>query len=206
MSCSAQQLCEGLEHLGLTASTRQLRQVLLWLDLLERWNRVYNLTAIPAVHRIVQLVWLSAAAVPYIQPARVLDVGSGPGVPGIVLAILAPQFSYVLVDSSIKKTRFMRQAVLDMNLPNVTVLHQNIESFARDQLYDTIISRAFACARRFFTVTRCCAAPQARWLTYKGENMTREAASLPRQLRCRTHPLTVPGLEAPITLLEMQVK
>ena len=204
MNRAARQLHAGLEQLGLSASTGQVRQALRWLDLLARWNRTYNLTAVPAAQRMAQLVWTSAAAAAYLRPVHVLDVGSGAGVPGIVLAIFAPQFSYVLVDSSVKKARFMRQAVWDLKLSNVTVQHQNIESFASEQLYDTIISRAFGGAYRFFTVTRRCAAPRARWLTFKSARALREAAVLPRPLRCRTHPLAVPEVASAVVLLEMQ--
>ncbi len=206
MSRQAQKLQAGLERLGIAANESQVQQALQWLNLLERWNQAYNLTAIPRARRIAQLVWMSVAAIPYLHPTRVLDVGSGAGVPGIALAIFAPQFSYTLVDSCFKKIRFMRQAVLELNLSNVAVLHQNIEALPAERLYDTIISRAFTDMRRFFDATQCYGARQAHWLTFKGARSgAKEAALLlQEQIQCSTFPLAVPGLNVETVLLKIQ--
>lgn len=179
-------------------------QVMQWLALLERWNRVFNLTAIPEPRRIAQLVHSSVAALPYILPGRVADIGSGSGVPGIPLALFAPTNRYDLIDSSGKKIRFLNQCRIRLNLTNVRVLHTRVQEL-RGQCYDTIISRAFASADALLAATRHLANEHTRWLLFKhDETQAHTEIEQVREAQCTLHRLTVPSLAKPIFLIQAQ--
>ena len=126
----APRLDQGLSQLGIAVDEHQRQQLLGLLALLHKWNRAYNLTAVREVDDMVSRHVLDSAAVlPYVQGPRLLDVGAGPGLPGIVLAILAPQLDVTLLDSNGKKVRFQRQAVMELGLENVTPVQARVEQF-----------------------------------------------------------------------------
>ena len=172
-----------------------------FLRLLAKWNRTYNLTAIREPERMVTHHVLDALSVlphlPLRAGLRVLDVGSGPGVPGIPLALARPDAQFVLIDSSQKKTAFLQQAVIELGLANVEVVHERSEDYFPTARFDAIISRAFADLAEFVAAAAQHLAPEGRLYAMKGELPTDEIARLPDGYRVIAKPaLEVPGLGA----------
>ncbi len=172
-----------------------------FLRLLAKWNRTYNLTAIREPERMVTHHVLDALSVLPQLPARagirVLDVGSGPGVPGIPLALARPDWHFVLIDSSEKKTAFLQQAVIELGLPNVEIVHERSEDYAPSTPFDVVISRAFSDLAEFAAAAARHLAPEGRLYAMKGELPADEIASVPSAYRIVATPaLHVPGLDA----------
>ncbi|UZH10168.1 16S rRNA (guanine(527)-N(7))-methyltransferase RsmG [Halomonas sp. BDJS001] len=175
----APRLDQGLSQLGIPVDDHQRQQLLGLLALLHKWNRAYNLTAVRDVEDMVSRHVLDSAAVlPYVQGPRLLDVGAGPGLPGIVLAILAPQLDVTLLDSNGKKVRFQRQAVMELGLENVTPVQARVEQFEA-AAFDQVISRAFASLVDFVTLTRQLPSANGQWLAMKGPGADDELRDLP---------------------------
>lgn len=201
MGTPKQVLQEGLAALGLTVAAEAQARLLAYLDLLLRWNRVYKLTAITEPARMVSHHLLdSLAAVPIVDglaPARVLDVGSGGGQPGIPWAIVRPEWRITLLDSNSKKTSFLRQAAIDLALPGVEVVCGRVETHAAPAAYEVITSRAFADLAQFVGLTRHLLAPQGHWVAFKGHTPAGELPGLPPDVQLQAlQPLSVPGLAA----------
>ena len=138
-------LVSGLEALNLSIDEDKVGQLLGFIKLLEKWNKAYNLTAIRDREAMVRLHLLdSLAIVPFIEGKRVIDIGTGAGLPGIPLAIYLPDIEFVLLDSNAKKTRFVQQAIIDLKLGNVSVCHNRVEQYHPEKGFDTAITRAFA--------------------------------------------------------------
>lgn len=196
-------LSRGLAELAVPAGGKQIDQVLSWLDMLEQWNRIYNLTRIPPAQRLARVVLMSIAALPHLKPGRVLDVGSGAGIPGIPLAIFAPQNDYTLVESSNKKSRFIEQSRLELGLENLRSCCTRIESMPPDT-YNTIIARAYAQADVLLKTSRHLSGVHTRWLMFKGKSVFAEAEKISTdEIQSRIHQVAVPGLDEPLMLLSM---
>lgn len=194
-----EQLAEGLATLGLTLPSANEKQLLAYLELLYKWNRVYNLTAVRETERMVSHHLLdSLAIVPYVGTGRrVLDVGSGGGLPGIPLAIARPDLLVTLIDSVAKKTAFLLQAKAELGLDNVSIVTGRVETHQAPVGFNTITSRAFSDLKEFVTLTRHLLAPGGRWLAMKGLYPHEEIAQLPNWVRLSAeHVLTIPGLNA----------
>lgn len=175
-------LDEGLARLEISPTTEQREQLLELLALLHKWNRAYNLTAVRSLDEMVSRHLLDSAAVlPYITGPRLLDVGSGAGFPGLVLAILAPQLKVSLLDSNGKKVRFQRQAVLELGLANVTPLQARVEALESPP-FTQVISRAFASLLDFVTLSDHLLADGGQWLAMKGPGVDEELEALPDTL------------------------
>ena len=154
----------------MSATDSELKKILQWIELLQKWNQTYNLTAINETEKIIRrLVINSLAAIPYLHGNTVLDVGSGSGVPGIPLAIFAPQYRYTLIDSNGKKTRFLEHCRISLALPNVAVKQVRAENFRTEVKFDTIISRALGNLDQFISLTLHLGHKQTCWLTFKGK-------------------------------------
>ncbi len=122
-----------------------------YLDLLSKWNKAYNLTSIRGEDAMLRHHVLDSLAVlPFIEGKYCLDVGTGAGLPGLILAIAQPQQHWTLIDSNIKKTRFVSQVKLELELDNVEIIHGRIEDFSSDSRYDTVICRAFTALKDFY--------------------------------------------------------
>jgi 16S rRNA (guanine527-N7)-methyltransferase len=203
----APRLDQGLSQLGIAVDEHQRQQLLGLLALLHKWNRAYNLTAVREVDDMVSRHVLDSAAVlPYVQGPRLLDVGAGPGLPGIVLAILAPQLDVTLLDSNGKKVRFQRQAVMELGLENVTPVQARVEQFEA-AAFDQVISRAFASLVDFVTLTRQLPSADGQWLAMKGPGADDELRDLPAGIRLeKRHLLEVPFETAKRQLLVLRVK
>jgi 16S rRNA (guanine527-N7)-methyltransferase len=169
-----------------------------YLDLLEKWNRVYNLTAIRERGRMVTHHLLdSLAVVPHLRGPRVLDVGSGAGLPGIPIAIAQPMLRITLLESNHKKSAFLTQAVGELGLSNVTVVAARVESWRTDERFDTIVSRAFAELGEFAALAVRLLAPEGVLAAMKGVHPFEEIERLPQGYRVReVVRLLVPGLDA----------
>jgi 16S rRNA (guanine527-N7)-methyltransferase len=146
LSHSQQELELGIKSLGLNCSSQQIEQLLAYLEMLQRWNKAYNLTAIREPIQMVRLHLLDSLAIhPYIQGVKnIIDVGTGPGLPGIPLAILNPDIHFTLLDSNGKKTRFLFQAINDLSLANAREINHRVEKYQSEQSFDIVISRAFS--------------------------------------------------------------
>ena len=194
-------LSDGLMRLDVRADAAQVDCLLAWLALLDRWNRAFNLTAIPPGERVARLVLMSAAVIPRLAPGSVLDVGSGAGVPGVPLAILAPGNGYTLIDSNGKKTRFLEQCRMELGLENVRVVRARVEAFDGGA-FDTIVSRAFAELGAFLAATRHLTRVGTRRIAFKGAGAVDEARRLPPdKAKWQLHRLRIPGLDQPASLV-----
>ncbi|MDP2029948.1 MAG: 16S rRNA (guanine(527)-N(7))-methyltransferase RsmG [Thiobacillus sp.] len=200
------QLSAGVAALGLALPDGAEAKLLAYLALLDKWNRVYNLTAVRDTERMVSHHLLdSMAAVPYFQGVSVLDVGSGGGLPGIPLAIARPELQVTLIDSIAKKTAFLLQAKTELGLANIKVVTSRVEDFQPEAKFDVITSRAFSDLKEFVTLTRHLIAPTGHWLAMKGLMPHEELVSLPGWVKVSAnHVLAVPGLEASRHLIVLE--
>ncbi|MEM8844896.1 MAG: 16S rRNA (guanine(527)-N(7))-methyltransferase RsmG [Pseudomonadota bacterium] len=138
-------LLAGVDALGVCLDSRQIKQLVSFVQLIQKWNKAYNLVGVSDTHTLVKKHLLdSLAIVSYIDQSSVLDVGSGAGLPGIPLAIARPDLSFTLLDSIGKKARFMRQVVIELKLSNVMVEQQRIEKYSSVPKPKIVLSRAFA--------------------------------------------------------------
>lgn len=201
MDALAKALDAGLRQLGLDL---QLQSPLLdYLSLLTKWNRAYNLSAVrEPLEMVTRHLLDSLVVLPWIDGARLLDVGSGAGLPGIPLALARPDLQVVLLDSNGKKTRFLQQAKLELGLANVEVVNERVESYRPSQPFDIVISRAFSELSEFLRLTDHLLAPTGRWLAMKGRLDENELAEISPD-RVKLHPLRVPGLDAERHLIEI---
>ena len=192
------QLETGIAGLKLALPEDAETKLSVYLALLDKWNRVYNLTAVRETERMVSHHLLdSLAIVPYVEAGRVLDVGSGGGLPGIPLAIARPDLQITLIDSVAKKTAFLLQAKAELGLENVSVVTGRVETHQDAAGFDTITSRAFSDLKEFVTLTRHLLAPGGRWLAMKGLYPHEEIAALPDWVKVSANPvLSIPHLDA----------
>ncbi len=189
----------GLEELSVGLRESQAKQLMEYVWLLDKWNKIYNLTAVREPARMVSLHLLdSIAIVPYVAGAQtVIDVGTGGGLPGIPVAIACPGLSVTLLDTIAKKTTFVRQAVSELQLTNATVVTERVESYHPSTKFDLVISRAFAELKDFAGAAAHLAREGGKLLAMKGVYPHEEIARLPRAFRVSdVYPLRVPGLDA----------
>lgn len=216
MRGAEQGLRAGLRALQLDLSDQQVGQLLDYQALIAKWTKVYNLTAVrdPAEMMTHHLLDSLAAIGPlqrYLQNAgleqgsRLLDVGSGAGLPGVVIAICCPAVAVTCVDTVAKKAAFIKQAALALKLPNLTGLHARVENIA--QPFDVICSRAFASLADFTQWSAGALAPQGVWMAMKGKHPSDELAVLPPGTEVfHVEQLQVPGLGAERCILWMRAK
>jgi 16S rRNA (guanine527-N7)-methyltransferase len=196
-----QQLSAGAAALGLSLPAAAIDKLLRYLSLLQKWNRVYNLTAIREPSQMVTHHLLdSLAIVPFIVGRRLLDVGSGAGLPGVVIAAAMPDVHCILLDSVGKKTRFLTQVGIELKLDNLEVVQQRIEDYRPDAPFDTIVSRAFAELADFISVAAPLLAEGGRLLAMKSARAEQEAQALRSagtgEWAVSSRSLSVPGLDA----------
>jgi 16S rRNA (guanine527-N7)-methyltransferase len=200
------QLHAATQQLGLTLSEHQARQLLAYRDRISQWNKVYNLTSLrdPAQmlsHHIID----SLAAVPpllrhlqsaKLEAASVLDVGSGGGLPGVVLAVMLPQVKVACVDTVGKKAAFVQQVAGELGLKNLRGVHSRVEQMQTEPV-DVITSRAFASLEDFVQLTHMHLKPEGVWMALKGKMPEDEIAALPANAQVfHVEQLQVPGLGA----------
>lgn len=195
-------LRRGLQSLGLVLEELQIRQLLDYQALIQKWNKVYNLTAVrdPAEMLTHHLLDSLAVVQPLrrqtgTRPSRLLDVGAGAGLPGVVIAICCPELVVDCVDAVAKKAAFIQQVAVTLKLPNLRGLHQRVETLAGS--YDLISSRAFASLADFIAGSREVLAPEGIWMAMKGKLPEPEMAALPAGVEVfHVEQLVVPRLDA----------
>ena len=209
-------LLAGLQALKLELSELQIQQLLDYQALIAKWTQVYNLTAVrdPAEMMTHHLLDSLAAIAPlrrHLQQSglesasRLLDVGSGAGLPGVVIAICCPAVAVTCVDTVAKKAAFIKQAALALKLPNLTGLHARVESI--EQPFDVICSRAFASLVDFTQWSASALAPQGVWMALKGKHPADELAVLPPEVQMfHVEQLQVPGLNAERCMLWLRLQ
>ena len=189
-------LDQGLDALGLALDERKRQKLLDYVQLLNKWNKVHNLTAVRDPEEMVTLHLLDSLAImPHVHAQRLLDVGSGAGLPGIPLAICLPDLQVTVMDSSQKKASFMRQAKAELGLQNLEVVCGRVEDYRPEAPFDVITSRAFSELALFVKLTQHLATEEGQWLAMKGVYPQEELDKLeiaPSQVL----PLKVPGLQA----------
>jgi 16S rRNA (guanine527-N7)-methyltransferase len=190
----AEQIAGDMAQMRQSVQPAAAERIAAYLQLLAKWNRTYNLTAVRALQDMrVRHVMDSVAVRPWIKSGQsLLDVGSGPGLPGIILALADDALDVTLIDANLKMTRFAEAAVRELAIKNVTIVRGRVEAYTGAQ-YDQIISRAFASTTDFLTLTEHLAAPNGTWFAMKG----RPDETVQAPFICRaTHALIVPGLNA----------
>ncbi len=197
----AEGLSAGIRALGLDLSAEQQQRLLDYMALIQKWTKVYNLTAVrdPAemlTHHLLDSLTAIAPLTRHTQgqPLRVLDVGSGGGLPGVVLAICMPELNVTCVDTVAKKAAFVQQVAVSLRLPNLRGLHARVETLTDP--YQVICSRAFASLPDFVTWSRSALAEGGVWMAMKGKHPQDEIDALPEDVKVfHVEPLTVPGLD-----------
>ena len=196
-------LIAGARQLGISLSADQYRQLESYLALLTKWNRVYNLTAVTDAEQMVKYHLLdSLVLLPHLQNfqsdtqrLRIADIGSGAGLPGIVLAIVCPQNQYYLLDSNGKKTRFLTQVKIELGLDNCTIIHDRSEEYVPPVKFDLLVSRAFATLKNFINSTKELIKPGGHIIAMKGKYPLQELADLPDSVTIQeVLPVRVPFL------------
>jgi 16S rRNA (guanine527-N7)-methyltransferase len=212
-------LLHAAQTLSLNLTDGQLDQLLAYMDWLAKWNKVYNLTslrdpaemlshhlidsltAVGPLHLYVQALPADASA----APMRVLDVGSGGGLPGVVLAICLPQLQVTCVDTVNKKAAFIQQVAVALRLPNLKGLHARVESIEGG--FDVVTSRAFASLVDFTTWSVKALKPGGVWMAMKGKHPAQELAALGAGVEVfHVEPLVVPGLDVERCLVWMRAR
>lgn len=191
-------LAGALPELGLPADPARITALLRFVALLAKWNRAYNLTSIRDEREmVIRHVLDSLSALPFLAGQRLLDVGTGAGLPGIPLALFQPERQFTLLDSVGKKLRFVQHAAAELNLANVEVVQARVQQFQPVALFDTITCRAFSALADFVRGCGRLLAPGGRLLAMKGQHPEAEIALLPGDWRvAEVTPLQVPLLEA----------
>ena len=203
-------LASGIAEMRLDVSIEAQQKLLVYISLLQKWNKVYNLTAVRDPPEMVTLHLLDSLSVlPYINENNLLDVGSGGGLPGIVLAICKPALQVTTIDTVQKKAIFMRQVKGELSLSNLTVVHARVESYKPMQKFDAIISRAFSEIALFIKLTQHLLAENGKWLAMKGQVPHEELEDLEIKLNKviklkNIIPLKVAGLDAERHLLVLE--
>ncbi|MDO9314534.1 MAG: 16S rRNA (guanine(527)-N(7))-methyltransferase RsmG [Burkholderiaceae bacterium] len=213
-------LAQIVSALGLDSASTPIDQLLAYLDLLQRWNATYNLTAVRDPQQMLtqhladclavvgpmsrQLAQVPAAKGEVSRPLRILDVGSGGGLPGVILAAMFPSWQVVCVDTVGKKAAFIRQAAVELGLGNLGAEHARVETL-RAEPFDVITSRAFSSLVDFTRLTRNLLATQGVWMAMKGKAPAAELSALPDEIEVfHVEPLIVPGLNAERCLVWMR--
>lgn len=199
----AGQLDSGLSALGFALCTTARQKLLDYAALLLKWNKTYSLTALRGEGQAVSHHLLDSLAVlPYVPEGNLLDVGSGGGMPGIPLAIARPDLDVTLLDSNSKKTAFLQQAVIELDLRNISVHCGRVEQYHPAAGFSAVISRAFADLADFTTLSRHLLLANGCWLAMKGVLPENEIPGLPPGVRVRSvHRLQVPGVDGARHLL-----
>ena len=194
-------ICRGANTLSVSLTEEQADLLTRYVELLAKWNKAYNLTAVRDINEMVSRHILDSLSIaPYMTGDYLMDVGSGPGLPGMIMAIMYPEKQFTLLDSNGKKTRFMTQAKMELGLNNVRVENTRCESFQAEQPFDVIMSRAFSSLLDMVEGTHHLLSPEGTFLAMKGlypeEELQELYAVRPDIKEAESHILSVPGCEA----------
>jgi 16S rRNA (guanine527-N7)-methyltransferase len=200
-----QQLVAGLAQLQIEVSPSQQQALLHYLDLLSRWNQVYNLTAVrDPVDMLTRHIFDSLAAYQYIDSSPILDLGTGAGVPGVPLAIVYPEFEFLLLDSRHKKTRFVQHVIATLRLTHVSVVTTRIEDFKPSQQFSYTLARALADLTTLWSYSQRFLKSGGSLLAFKSSALESELSALTAVgIAYQQHQLQVPYLDATRYLIQM---
>ncbi|MGR9013307.1 MAG: 16S rRNA (guanine(527)-N(7))-methyltransferase RsmG [Gammaproteobacteria bacterium] len=197
-------LVSGIAALNLNVSNEKIDQLLNFIKLIEKWNKAYNLTAIRDREEMARLHILdSLAIVPHIEGKRIIDIGTGAGLPGIPLAICLPDINFTLLDSNAKKTRFVQQVVLELKLKNVEVLHCRVENHHPEKGYDAVLTRAFASLSDIVKLTAHLLDGNGVLLAMKGQNLDAELKQIAAKKSVIS--VSVPGTDVERCLVRIEL-
>jgi 16S rRNA (guanine527-N7)-methyltransferase len=197
-------LMSGIASLNLNVTDNQVGQLLDFIKLIEKWNKAYNLTAIRDREEMMRLHILDSLAIlPYVEGKRVIDIGTGAGLPGIPLAICLPEVGFTLLDSNAKKTRFVQQVVLELKLKNVEVRHSRVENYHPEKTYDAVLTRAFAGLPDIVKLTAHLLVKDGVLLAMKGQNLDAELAQIAAKKSVIS--VSVPGIDVERCLVRIQL-
>ena len=201
----APELARGLAELQLNLDSGIQQKMLAYVALLEKWNQVYNLTAVRNPQQMLYAHLLDSLAVlPYLPAGTIVDVGSGAGLPGIPIALARPDAPITLLDSNHKKASFLREAVMQLGIENIAVVCRRVEEFLPAEKFAVVISRAFSDLAEFLRLTRHLCAPGGKFLAMKGLLPYEELNQLPADITLAdSRPLLVPGVEGQRHLLTL---
>jgi 16S rRNA (guanine527-N7)-methyltransferase len=198
-----QVLCEGAGLMQISLSSKQISQLLRYLSLILKWNRTYNLSAIrDPIESVKKHLLDSLSIIPYLKPGRLLDVGSGAGLPGIVISIMLPEIEVSVLDSVGKKCRFMQVVKTELELENLTIINSRVESFEKNKYYNQITSRAFAGVCKTIQLTEHLLADNGIYLLMKGDYIKEKDIE---KLNIIIHPLNVPFIADKRSVLEIKL-
>ena len=197
-------LVEGLHRMSLNLSDQMIDQLMAYLNLIEKWNRVYNLTAIRERDEMIKLHFLDSLSIlNHVEMEHVLDVGSGAGFPGIVLAITKPELKVTVMDSVNKKTTFMQQVKSELSLTNLNVVNARVEDYQPTILFDGVITRAFSSIQNMLLMTQHTLQKNGAWLAMKSKDVKEELEALD-QNQYTLIPLEVPFINAERYLVKLK--
>ena len=204
-----EQLCAGLDKLNIEYETRQIDLCLAYTQLLLKWNKAFNLTAVTQPKKMVSYLLLdSLSLLPYLKDSvDILDVGTGAGLPGLPLAIFLPSTNWVLCDSNGKKTRFIRQACAELGIKNISVENKRVEDYHHEHPFDVILSKAYASVSDFVQTTQHLCSEQTVLLTLKSGLSKQEKQSVAldnKQLE--ENFLTIPGINESRSIVTIKSK
>ena len=196
-------LCEGAKTMNISLTDEQVRQLLDYHALINKWNKVYNLSAIRDPLESIKKHFLDSFSIlEFIKPGLLLDVGSGAGLPGIIIAIMKPKTNVFVIDSVGKKCRFMQTVKTELGLENLTVINNRVESYNYPESFSQITSRAFASAIDTVNKTKHLIANDGRYLLMKGDNIALENIE---NMESKVHVLKVPFVSDNRSLLEIKI-
>tara|TARA_B100001245_G_scaffold87596_1_gene63192 strand:+ start:72 stop:683 length:612 start_codon:yes stop_codon:yes gene_type:complete len=196
-------LCEGAELMSIPISESQVQQLLSYHSLILKWNKVYNLSAIRDPLESIKKHFLDSLSIlNFIKPGLLLDVGSGAGLPGIVIAIMKPKTKVFVIDSIGKKCRFMQTVKTELSLENLIVINSRVESFESEESFSQITTRAFADVSKTIELTKHLISNKGRYLLMKGDNFNEENIE---NINTQLHLLKVPFVSDNRSLLEIHI-
>ena len=203
MSEAERILCEGAELMSIPISENQVQQLLSYHSLILKWNKVYNLSAIRDPLESIKKHFLDSLSIlNFIKPGLLLDVGSGAGLPGIVIAIMKPKTKVFVIDSIGKKCRFMQTVKTELSLENLIVINSRVESFESEESFSQITTRAFADVSKTIELTKHLVSNKGRYLLMKGDSINKENIE---NINAQLHLLEVPFVSDNRSLLEIHI-
>ncbi|MCS5590381.1 MAG: 16S rRNA (guanine(527)-N(7))-methyltransferase RsmG [Candidatus Thioglobus sp.] len=203
MSEAERILCEGAELMSIPISENQVQQLLSYHSLILKWNKVYNLSAIRDPLESIKKHFLDSLSIlNFIKPGLLLDVGSGAGLPGIVIAIMKPKTKVFVIDSVGKKCRFMQTVKTELSLENLIVINSRVESFESEESFSQITTRAFADVSKTIELTKHLVSNKGRYLLMKGDSINKENIE---NINAQLHLLEVPFVSDNRSLLEIHI-
>jgi len=201
----------GMQTMSIPYTTAQIDRLLAYLDLMDRWNKAYNLTAVRGRDNwIIRHLLDSLAVLPLLRAHRGIDVGTGAGLPGIPLAIMRPDTPIALLDSNGKKTRFLFQAKMQLGLSNLTIVESRVEQYQPTELYDAVVSRAFASLADMVQVCEHLLSPNGSFFAMKAATVGSEITDMKKATHDRfsvtaIHELAIPGLNESRSVVEVKL-